>query len=78
LIGARWIFGGACGLAEDPGAGMLRWALIFLAVALATAMLGFTSVAGPAVVIARILFYVFAVLFLISVFMPLFRSRPSS
>jgi uncharacterized membrane protein YtjA (UPF0391 family) len=57
---------------------MLRWALIFLAVALATAMLGFTSVAGPVVVIARILFYVFAGLFLISVFMPLFRSRPTS
>jgi uncharacterized membrane protein YtjA (UPF0391 family) len=57
---------------------MLRWALIFLAVALVTAMLGFTSVAGTAIGIAKILFYVFAALFLVSLLMQLFRGRPTT
>jgi uncharacterized membrane protein YtjA (UPF0391 family) len=57
---------------------MLRWALIFLGVALVTAMLGFTSVAGTAIGIAKILFYVFATLFLVSLLMQLFRGRPTS
>jgi uncharacterized membrane protein YtjA (UPF0391 family) len=54
---------------------MLRWALIFLAVALVTAMLGFTSVAGASIGIAKILFYVFVTLFLVSLAMQVFRGR---
>jgi len=57
---------------------MLRWALIFLGVALVTAMLGFTSVAGASLGIAKILFYVFAMLFLVSLALQLFRGRPTS
>jgi uncharacterized membrane protein YtjA (UPF0391 family) len=57
---------------------MLRWTLIFLGVALLTAMLGFTSVAGTSLGIAKILFYVFAMLFLVSLFTPLFRGRPTN
>ena len=47
---------------------MLRWALIFLVVALIAAFLGFGGLAGTAVGIAKILFFVFLVLFL--VFLP--------
>lgn len=45
---------------------MLRWALLFLIIALVAALFGFTSVAGTAYAAARILFFVFLVLFLIS------------
>ena len=45
---------------------MLRWALTFLVVALIAALFGFTNVAGTSIVAARILFFVFLVLFVIS------------
>jgi uncharacterized membrane protein YtjA (UPF0391 family) len=52
---------------------MLRWALIFLAVALVAGVLGFTGLAGAAIAMAKLLFYVFVALFLISVVMHLLR-----
>jgi len=45
---------------------MLRWALIFFIVAIIAALFGFTGIAAGAVSIARILFWVFVVLFLLS------------
>ncbi|WP_300577121.1 DUF1328 domain-containing protein [Phenylobacterium sp.] len=42
---------------------MLSWALIFLVVALIAGVLGFTSIAGAAVGIAKILFFVAIALF---------------
>ncbi|XVJ59304.1 MAG: DUF1328 domain-containing protein [Tepidisphaera sp.] len=45
---------------------MLRWALTFLIVALVAAVLGFGALAGLSADIAKILFLVFVVLFLIS------------
>ncbi|HYG25591.1 MAG TPA: DUF1328 domain-containing protein [Caulobacteraceae bacterium] len=54
---------------------MLRWALIFLVVALVAAVLGFTSIAGAAIDVAKILFWIFAVLFVISLVMHLVRGR---
>jgi len=48
---------------------MLRWALIFLVVALVAAVFGFTSVAGTAYDAAKILFVVFLVLFIVSAFL---------
>lgn len=45
---------------------MLRWALVFLIVALIAALFGFTSIAGTAVSLAKILFFVFLVLFVVS------------
>jgi uncharacterized membrane protein YtjA (UPF0391 family) len=53
---------------------MLRWALLFLIVALVAAAMGFSGVAGEAAYFARILFFVFLVLFLIS--MVLGRNPP--
>lgn len=45
---------------------MLRWALMFLVVALIAALFGFTNVAGTSMVAAKILFFVFLVLFVVS------------
>jgi uncharacterized membrane protein YtjA (UPF0391 family) len=44
---------------------MLRWALIFLVVALIAAALGFTGIAGASMGIAQILFWLFVGLFLV-------------
>jgi uncharacterized membrane protein YtjA (UPF0391 family) len=45
---------------------MLRWALLFLVIALVSALFGFTNVAGTSMVAAKILFFVFLVLFVVS------------
>ncbi|MGU3492454.1 DUF1328 domain-containing protein [Xanthobacteraceae bacterium A53D] len=45
---------------------MLSWALTFLVVALIAAVLGFTTIAGTAIEIAKIIFFVAIILFLIS------------
>ncbi len=45
---------------------MLSWAITFLIIALIAAILGFGGIAGTAVGIAKILFFVFLILFLIS------------
>ncbi|WP_296597767.1 DUF1328 domain-containing protein [Phenylobacterium sp.] len=54
---------------------MLGWALTFLVVALIAGVLGFTSVAGAAMGIAKILFFVFLILFVVSLVMHLVRGR---
>ncbi len=48
---------------------MLSWSIFFLIIALVAAVLGFTAIAGAAAGIAKILFGVFLVLFLISLFL---------
>jgi uncharacterized membrane protein YtjA (UPF0391 family) len=45
---------------------MLRWALVFLVVAIIAAIFGFGGIAGDALWIARILALVFIVLFVVS------------
>lgn len=45
---------------------MLRYALIFLIVALIAGAFGFYSVEGPATVIAKVLFVIFLIGFVIS------------
>jgi uncharacterized membrane protein YtjA (UPF0391 family) len=54
---------------------MLGWALTFLVIALIAALLGFGGIAGAAVEIAKIIFFVAIVLFLISVLVGAFRGR---
>ena len=54
---------------------MLGWALTFLIVALIAAVLGFGGIAGFAVEIAKIIFFVAVLLFLISAVVGLARGR---
>ena len=44
---------------------MLKWAIIFFLISLVAAFFGFTNVAAGAQSIAKLLFFVFVVLFLI-------------
>jgi uncharacterized membrane protein YtjA (UPF0391 family) len=44
---------------------MLRWALIFLVIGLVAGLLGFTGVAGASIAIAKTLFFIFMVIFLV-------------
>jgi uncharacterized membrane protein YtjA (UPF0391 family) len=45
---------------------MLGWSLTFLVLALIAGVLGFTSIAGTAVEIAKVLFFVFLVLWILA------------
>ena len=57
---------------------MLGWALCFLVIALIAGALGFTGIYLAAAAIAKILFYIFIVLFLVSLVMHLVRGRGPS
>ncbi|MCA9160864.1 MAG: DUF1328 domain-containing protein [Planctomycetales bacterium] len=48
---------------------MLGWALTFLVIALIAGVLGFGVIAGTAASIAKVLFFVFLVLFIIGLVM---------
>jgi uncharacterized membrane protein YtjA (UPF0391 family) len=58
---------------------MLRWAIVFLVLALIAGLLGFNLIAGMSFDIARILFFVFIVLFVVALIMDVVggRGRPS-
>ena len=45
---------------------MLQWALTFIVIALIAGLLGFVVIAGTAAWIAKVLFFVFLVLFVVS------------
>lgn len=45
---------------------MLRWSAIFLVIALIAALFGFTGIAAGAASIAKALFFVFLVLFVVA------------
>ncbi len=52
---------------------MLRWALVFFIVAIIAAVFGFGGIAVGAAEIARLLFYLFLVIFVISLILGLIR-----
>jgi uncharacterized membrane protein YtjA (UPF0391 family) len=52
---------------------MLNWALAFFLIAILAAVLGFTGVSIAAAGVAKILFYLFLVLFLVSLITGLSR-----
>ena len=54
---------------------MLYWALLFFVIALIAAVFGFTGIAVAAAGIAKILFFIFVVLFIISLIFGM-RARP--
>ena len=53
---------------------MLHYAVVFFVIALIAALFGFTSVAGTSMAAAQVVFFVFLVLFVVSLLMG--RSRP--
>lgn len=62
--------------AEEGTAKMIRWAIIFLVIALIAALFGFGGIAAGAAGIAKVLFYIFAIIFVISLVAGLVK-RPS-
>lgn len=56
---------------------MLYWALVFLVVALVAGLLGFGGVASASIGIAQILFFIFLILFLVTLAINLLRSDRS-
>ena len=54
---------------------MMNWALTFLVVALIAAVLGFGGIAGSAVEIAKLIFYVAIALFVISAVVGMVNGR---
>ena len=52
---------------------LLGWAVTFLVVALIAAVLGFGGIAGEAVGIAKVLFFIFLVVFAVLLIMGLMR-----
>jgi uncharacterized membrane protein YtjA (UPF0391 family) len=55
---------------------MLYWAAVFFVIALIAAVFGFTGIAVGAAEIAKILFFIFLIVFLISLVLGLMRRRP--
>ena len=54
---------------------MLHYAAVFFVIALVAALFGFTGIAAGAVEIAKILFFIFVVLFLVSLIAGLMRRK---
>lgn len=54
---------------------MLHWAAVFFVIAIIAGLLGFTSIAGAAIDIARLLFYLFLVIFIVLLIMGLITGR---
>jgi uncharacterized membrane protein YtjA (UPF0391 family) len=57
---------------------MLRWAVIFLIVALVAALFGFTEIASASAGIAKVLFGIFLFIFLVAVVLGLFAGNKIS
>jgi uncharacterized membrane protein YtjA (UPF0391 family) len=54
---------------------MLGWVLAFLVIALIAGVLGFGGIAGASIEIAKVIFFIAVVLFLISVIFGALRGR---
>jgi uncharacterized membrane protein YtjA (UPF0391 family) len=55
---------------------MLIWAAIFLVIAIVAGAFGFRSVEGIATQIAKVLFFIFIVIFIVSLIMGLVNRAP--
>jgi uncharacterized membrane protein YtjA (UPF0391 family) len=56
------------------GAHMLHYAAVFFVIALIAAVFGFTGIAAGAAEIAKILFYIFLVVFAVTLLLGVFRT----
>ena len=57
---------------------MLRWALAFLIISIVAALFGFGGIASSAVGIAKVLFFIFIVLFAISLVVGLISGKKTN
>jgi uncharacterized membrane protein YtjA (UPF0391 family) len=62
---------------ENRGCVMLSWVVTFLVIALIAGILGFGGIAGVSVEIAKAIFFIAVVLFLVSAVVGLARGRPN-
>jgi uncharacterized membrane protein YtjA (UPF0391 family) len=62
-------------LVEDGVKIMLSWVITFLVIALIAGILGFGGIAGASIEIAKIIFFIAVVLFLVSAVVGLARGR---
>ena len=60
---------------ENRGLTMLSWVVTFLIVALIAGILGFGGIAGASIEMAKIVFFIAVVLFLVSAVVGLARGR---
>jgi uncharacterized membrane protein YtjA (UPF0391 family) len=60
---------------EDRGLDMLGWVVTFLIIALIAGILGFGGIAGASIEIAKIIFFIAVVLFLVSAIIGVSRGR---
>ena len=54
---------------------MLKWALIFLVVAIIAGIFGFGNISDAATDIARVLFFIFIILFLVGLVMGVVKKK---
>lgn len=54
---------------------MLRWSAIFFVIALVAALFGFGGIAAGATEIAKILFFIFLVIFVVTLVLGLFGAK---
>ena len=54
---------------------LLKWALIFLVVSIIAAVFGFRGIAAASADIARVLFYIFVVIFVVLLILGLVAAR---
>jgi uncharacterized membrane protein YtjA (UPF0391 family) len=54
---------------------LLKWALVFFIVSIIAALFGFTDIAAATADVARILFYIFLVIFIVLLVLGLVVSR---
>lgn len=52
---------------------MIRWVLLFLAISIIAGLLGFTGIQHASAQIAKIIFFVFLALFILSLILMIFR-----
>jgi uncharacterized membrane protein YtjA (UPF0391 family) len=60
---------------QDEGFTMLGWVVTFLVIALIAGILGFGGIAGASIEVAKIIFFIAVVLFLVSAVVGLARGR---
>ena len=75
MVGNKSGSRGTEALRRTKGENMLSWAITFLVIAIIAAVLGFGGIAGTAAGIAKVLFFIFLILFVVSLFFGRGRGR---